>query len=305
MLGLAMRLLMDPPRLLVCVDFGAFNLRMLEWLRFCGYRGRALYYFPPGVWFDDPDQARKVARVSTPLTPFAHQSQFYASLGLPIEYFGHPLAGKVAIRDPRPIGDPPTIAVLPGSRDDEVALHLPALAGAAKRMARDRAARFVIIAASDALASEIRAAWPAECGGDQSVVRTDAPSAVSDADVAWVASGTAVLETALRGTPLIAFYRVSDAQYAMVLRRAPQLAAGPVSLPNLVTGERIVPELLQDDLTPERLCALTVELLDDANRRETMASGFARLRRALGNADALERIAAYVNGLIAPPAAAS
>jgi lipid-A-disaccharide synthase len=304
MLALALRLIIDPPRLLVCVDFGAFNLRMLEWLRFCGYRGRALYYFPPGAWFDNPDQARKVARVSTPLTPFAHQADFYARLGLPIEYFGHPLAGKVEIREPRVVSTPPTIAVLPGSRHEEVALHLPALAEAARRMARDRAARFIVVAASDSLAGGIRGGWPEECGGAGAVVRADAPSAVSDADVAWVASGTAVLETALRGIPLVSFYRVSAAQYQMVLERAPQLAVGPVTLPNLVTGERIVPELLQDELTPERLLHLTVDLLDDASRREAMASGYARLRAALGSADALERIAAYASSLIPPHGAA-
>ena len=305
MLGLAWRLMRDPPRLLVCVDFGAFNLRMLEWLRFCGYRGRALYYFPPGAWFDNAAQARKVARVCTPLTPFAHQAEFYRSLGLSIEYFGHPLLGAIAARAPRAVAVPPTIAVLPGSRDDEVALHLPALAEAATGMARDKHARFVVVAATDTLAADLRAAWPAECGGAGAVVRDDAASAVTDADFAWVASGTAVLETALRGVPLIAFYRVSDAQYELVLRRVPHLARGPVALPNLVTGERIVPELLQAELTPERLRQITIESLDDPARREATARDYARLRNALGNADALDRIASYVSGLLAPAEAAT
>jgi len=303
MLGLAWRLMRDPPRLLVCVDFGAFNLRMLEWLRFCGYRGRALYYFPPGAWFDNEAQARKVARVSTPLTPFAHQAEFYRSLGLPIEYFGHPLLGAITARASRPVGAPPTIAVLPGSREDEIALHLPALTEAARRMARGKGARFVVVAASDSLARGLQAAWPVECGGPAAVVRDDAASAVTDADVAWVASGTAVLETALRGVPLIAFYRVSDAQYEIVLRHVPHLARGPVALPNLVTGERIVPELLQDELTADRLTELTDESLDDPARREATVRGYARLRGALGSPDAIERIAAYVNGLISRAAA--
>src|SRR5438552_8552812 len=154
MLGLARRLMTAPPQLLVCVDFGAFNLRLLEWLRFCGYRGKALYYFPPGAWLDKPAQARKVARVSTPLTPFAHQADFYRSLGLPIEYFGHPLVSTIAPLSAREVRRPPVIAVLPGSRDEEVTFHLPALVAAATLVARDRAARFVVVAATDHLANE-------------------------------------------------------------------------------------------------------------------------------------------------------
>src|SRR5579859_3085193 len=151
MLLLANSLLRDPPRLLVCVDFGAFNVRMLEWLRFRGYRGRALYYFPPAAWLDREAQARKVARVSDALTPFAHQAAFYRSLGLPIDWHGHPLVSVISERPAREPARTPTIAVMPGSRDGEVDCHLPVLADSALRLARDRGARFRVVAASDAL----------------------------------------------------------------------------------------------------------------------------------------------------------
>ena len=299
MLRLAQRLRRDPPRLLVCVDFGAFNLRMLEWLRFCGYRGPALYYFPPGAWFDRAAQARKVARVATALTPFRHQADFYRSVGLPIEWFGHPLRAVVAPRPARAPAHPPLVAIMPGSREEELDNHLPALAAAALAMQRRRAARFRVVAASDALAQSIAARWPAACGGSSAVARTDASTVATDADVAWVASGTAVLETALRGVPQVAFYRVGAGQYRYVQRYLPWLLIGPVTLPNLVLGERIVPELLQDELSPERLLAETSPLLDDEARRDAMISGYARMRDALGPADALDRIASYVDALVA------
>jgi lipid-A-disaccharide synthase len=298
MLGIARRLMAEPPRLLVCVDFGAFNLRMLEWLRFCGYRGKALYYFPPGAWLDNASQARKVARVSAALTPFEHQEAFYRSIGLPIAYAGHPLVSLISPRAPRGVGIPPTVAVLPGSRDEEVGRHLPVLVDAATRLARTRGAKFVVVAATDALAPALREAWPAECGGEGAVVRSDAASAVSDADLAWVASGTAVLETALRGVPEIAFYRLGEAQYKIAQRRIPHIVAGPITLPNLVLRESVVPELLQYEFAADRLVASSEQVLDDAGSRDHMLAAYARLRKALGPDDSLDRIASYVSSLL-------
>ena len=303
MLLLANGIMRDPPRLLVCVDFGAFNVRMLEWLRFCGYKGRALYYFPPAAWLDRPAQARKVARVAEAITPFQHQAEFYRSLGLGIEWFGHPLVSLVAPRAPREPAAPPLVVVMPGSREGEVDCHLPVLAAAAERLHRERGTRFRVVAASDALAGSIGARWPQACGGGSAVVRSDAATAAVDADVAWVASGTAVLETALVGAPQVTFYRVSDAQYRFVERHLPNLLVGPVTLPNLVLGERIVPELLQHAMSAERLLAETNPLLDDRARREAMLDGYARMRRALGPPDSLERIAARVGAMLEEPAA--
>lgn len=305
MLALANSLLRDPPHLLVCVDFGAFNLRMLEWLRFCGYRGQALYYFPPAAWLDRPAQARKVARVAPALTPFAHQADFYRGLGLAIDWYGHPLVSVIPARTPREPASPATVAVMPGSRDGEVDCHLPVLAESAVRLSRDRGATFRVVAQSAALAESIGARWPGECGGKAAVIRSDAATIAADADVAWVASGTAVLETALRGTPQVTFYRVSPAQYRFVERHLPHLLVGPVTLPNLVLGERIVSELLQHAMSPDRLVAETLPLLDDRARRAAMLDGYARMRAALGPPDSLDRIAAHVDAMLPAGATAS
>ena len=300
MLQLAEDLLRDRPRLLVCVDFGAFNLRMLEWLRFRGYRGAALYYFPPGAWLDRAPQARKVARVAGALTPFLHQAEFYRSLGLPIDYFGHPLRSVIEPQARRAPARPARIVVMPGSRDEEVERHLPVLAGGARllRASVDADARFLVVAASDALASTIAAVWPAECGGDRAVTRMDAGPALRDADAAWVASGTAVLETALRGVPQVTFYRLSDAQYRMVERRLPWLISGFITLPNLVLQTRLVPELKQDGFTAAALVDATRPLLEDGRDRGAMLDGYDRLRAALGPSDSLERIATRVDEML-------
>jgi lipid-A-disaccharide synthase len=298
MLRLAERIRARAPRLLVCVDFGAFNLRMLEWLRFTGYRGAALYYFPPGAWLDSADQARKVARVADVLTPFAHQRDFYASRGLHATFLGHPLVEAIAPRPARPRRDHPHIAVLPGSRRDEVAVMLPVLAQAAERANALLGATFTIVAASGARAKQIAKVWAASGGpAGAEIVRRDATDAMRDADLAWTASGTAVLEGALCDVPQVAFYKLTDALYRIAQRRVPHIVRGPVTLPNLVAGRIVVPELLQYDFTPDRLLAESRTLLDDAGA-VVQAAGYREVRALLGPPNALDRIAAHTVALV-------
>ena len=299
MLRLAERIRARAPRLLICVDFGAFNLRMLEWLRFTGYRGAALYYFPPGAWLDNAAQARKVARVASVLTPFAHQRDFYRSLGLNADFAGHPLAEAVAERSMQPRRDRPRIAVLPGSRRDEVSVMLPVLAQAAGRASALFGAHFTVVAASGARAAQIASLWASSGGpADVDVVRRDATDAMRDADLAWTASGTAVLEGALCGVPQVAFYKLTDALYRIAQRRVPHIVHGPITLPNLIAGRAVVPELLQYDFTPERLLEASRTLLEDAGAATAQANGYREVRALLGPSDALQRIAAHAVALV-------
>lgn len=288
-----------PPGLLVAIDFGAFNLRLLAQMRRGGWAGTAIYYFPPGAWLDDAGQARAVAAAATPLVPFAHQRDFYRSLGLPVEFFGHPLVSLVHARPPTPIGDRPRIAVLPGSRREEVALHTPALAGAARLLAKRDGARTTVVAASPEREAQILESWRRSDGPeDVALVRADAGAALTDADVAWVASGTAVLEASLRGVPQIAFYKVSPVQYRIAQRRLRRFVRGPITLPNLVLGRAAVPELLQDELSAESLAGRTSALLQSEGERNRQLEDGAELRSVLGPPDALGRIAEFVSARV-------
>lgn len=305
----------DPPRVVVPIDFGAFNLRLLEQMRRSGYRGEIIYYFPPGAWLDDEKQARAVARLATPLTAFTRQRDFYHRLGLRCEYFGHPLVSAIAPRAaqagawPASLGIAPSagprIAIFPGSRNEEIARMLPVLARAAHALASSAAASFVIAGSSQARARQIRDMWRRSVANEPPVIALAGAidQAMAAADLAWVASGTAVLETALRAVPQIAFYAISPAQYRIAQRRIPQFVRGPLTLPNLLLGRIIVPELLQADLTPERLVAQTRELLEDAQARAAQLQGYAALRASLGPPDTLQQIARFVGRAIAPVAA--
>jgi lipid-A-disaccharide synthase len=283
-----LRLVRRPPDLVVLVDFGAFNVRLAKSLRHLGCRVPILYYFPPAAWLDNVVRARGVAGATDALTAFGHQRDFYRSLGLPIGYVGHPLGSTIAHRPRR---DPPppdggTVALLPGSRRGEIERHTPRLLDALAVMRRQRPNIAGVLVAVDDDAQRAFERLLAARGETVAVVR-GAREALAAADVAAIASGTAVLEAALMETPAAAFYVLSAAQ-AKIARRV--YRGRFIALPNLVTNESIVPELLQESATPEALAAALLALLADPRAQ---LEGYGRVRRALGAADALDRCAAF------------
>jgi len=289
----AARLRAQPPDLIVLVDFGAFNQRFASILRTLGSTVPILYYFPPGAWFDDAKRARAVCRRSDPLTAFAHQRDFYQSLGLPIGYAGHPLVSTIAPRPPRPPAPPGggVVALLPGSRAGEIARHTPRLLNALALMRERRPGITAILAAADGAAYaafeellRLRSPLPVQ------LVRS-AREALAEADVAAVASGTAVLEAALLEVPTVALYVLSDAQ-AKIARRVYRRPF--VTLPNLVLGRAAVPELLQEAATPRALADALEALLAEPDAQH---ADLLRLREALGPPDALDRCARFALGL--------
>ncbi|MGH7748071.1 MAG: lipid-A-disaccharide synthase [Candidatus Dormibacteria bacterium] len=291
--GHALRLCAHPQDLVVLIDFGAYNLRFAKTLRMLGYRRPILYFFPPGAWLDRAGQAQAVARYAVALTAFAHQRDFYASLGLPIAYFGHPLVELVpprAARAPAP-ADGGTVALLPGSRRGELERHLePLLAAAGLLRERRPDARFVV-AAADRLCERLIAEALAKQAVPRLEVVRGARAALDVADAAWIASGTAVLEAALREVPLVAFYIVARAQEPLARRLWHRPS---ITLPNLVLGREVVPELLQANATPSRLAAALEALLAAPAAQLAAARD---LRAALGAPDALSRCAAFAVAL--------
>jgi lipid-A-disaccharide synthase len=283
-----------PPGVFIPVDAGAFNLRLARLLRQGGYANPIVYYFPPGAWLDNPEQARAVANLTLPLTPFAHQRDFYKAQGLRVEYFGHPLVSVISPRAGKTTGERATIAVLPGSRREEVARHVPVLARAAAKLTRAASVSFYAVAASDARARQIRMLWAGLGGPEMLVTRENVADALAAADVAWIASGTAVLEAALVKVPQVTFYMLSRAQRRIAARVLPKHLQTRIALPNLVLDRDVVPELLQDDFTPDNLRDHTLALLGNQELRHRQLASFDEFRAALGPPNALERIATFV-----------
>jgi lipid-A-disaccharide synthase len=276
MLATAFWLRESPFDLIVLVDFGAYNLRLASFLRFIGYAKPILYFFPPGAWLDDAKRARAVVKTTTPLTAFEHQRDFYARMELPIAYFGHPLVSLVDPRPARPLAAP----------DGEIERHTgPLLAAAAIVRARRPSATFVA-AAADAASHAAIAAAVAKTEVPVTIVRGVA-AAFENADAAWIASGTAVLEAALREVPCVALYIIAKSQVAIAKR---VWRGRFITLPNILLDRELVPEFLQDAATPEALAhALLAELEDPGPQLR----GDRELRERLGRPDALARCADF------------
>ncbi|MDE2483513.1 MAG: hypothetical protein KGN02_15155 [bacterium] len=282
------------PDLVVLIDFGAFNLRLAKTLRGrLRYSGPIMDLFPPATWLDKEKVARDIAGMTVPVTAFAHQYEFYKSLELPIMFFGHPLTAQYAPRPPRPAppSDGGTIALLPGSRGGELKYHVPALVGAYRHLKAQRPNLRAIFGAANAdgeraLARAIRAAKLR----DATVVRGVA-AAVQDADAAFVASGTAVLETTLLGVPAVALYIITR----MLVKHARRVYSGRfITLPNLVLGRELVPEFLQDDATPKNLAEAMERVLRDP---ASQTASFGEMRARLGPENALENCGKFAVAL--------
>jgi lipid-A-disaccharide synthase len=289
MLRTAFHIVASKPDLVVLVDFGVFNLRLANTLRRLRYEGPVLDLFPPGAWLDNEAKARQVSAVAYPVTAFAHQYDFYRSLGCRIEFFGHPLTSRYAMRPLRPPPPPSAgvVAMLPGSRSGELRRHLPVLAAAYRTLQKRRPCLRGVVGAADARATGmIEAAIAREALTNVEIVPGVA-AALENADGAWVASGTAVLETALLGVPAVAIYVIPP---ALIWYGHRMIKHHFITLPNLVLGREAVPELLQDRANPEGLAAALEGLINDPAQQY---EAFLEFRQALGPADALERCARY------------
>lgn len=293
MLSTAARLRMKPPDAIVLVDFGAFNLRFARQLRRTGYRGAIVYYIPPGAWLDRPEQAKMVAAATVPVTVFVHQREFYAGLGLRVEFFGHPLAALIAQRPARPAppGDGGTVALLPGSRRSEIDRHMMPLLSAASGLILERPNVDIVIGAATAELREKIDEYLQRLPHLSARIVDGATAALADADAAMIASGTAVLEAALIGVPSILFYITSDAQARYARRMYARIGGRFIGLPNLILQRGVIPELWQEYATPSALCEELRKVLADPEAQLRELSG---LREALGPPDALNRIARFV-----------
>jgi lipid-A-disaccharide synthase len=289
MLRTASHIVASKPDLVVLVDFGVFNLRLANQLRRLRYQGAILDLFPPGAWLDDEKKARRVSAVSVPVTAFAHQYDFYRNLGCRIEFFGHPLTSRYAMRPlrPPPPPDAGVVAMLPGSRRGELRRHLPVLAAAYRTLQKRRPNLRGVFGAADSRATQMIEAAVARERLTNVEIAPGVTAALENANGAWVASGTAVLETALIGVPAVAIYVIPP---ALIWYGHRMIKHGFITLPNLVLGREVVPELLQERANPEGLAAALEGLINDPERQY---EDFLEFRKALGPPDALERCARY------------
>jgi lipid-A-disaccharide synthase len=282
------RLRDDRPRALVLIDFPEFNLRLARQARRAGVP--VVYFVPPQLWAWRQGRVRQMARrVSQVLAVFPFETALYERHRVPVEFVGHPLLDVLPLdltRDEarrRLQADPghSLIGLLPGSRREEIERLLPPMLDAARRLAAaDGRRRFVLGLAPTVHREQVQAYLRAAGGPPVELVGGHTHELMVAADVLLIASGTATLEAALLGTPMVLCYRVSRITelIARLLTRVEW-----IGLPNLVSGRVVVPELIQEAVTGERLAAEASRLLDeDPVAATAQRAAFKDLRARLG-----------------------
>ncbi len=301
--AIARRYRADPPDVFVGVDAPDFNLHLEMRLKRAGIP--TVHYVSPSVWAWRRYRVRKIrAGVDRMLVLFPFEERFYAEHGIQAHFVGHPLADRMQWSDDpgaarARLGLPvktPVVALLPGSRTTEVGALAERLVGAAEWLARRRPQlRFVVPLVDSRTRERFQQAMGAVHGRAVfKLLDGDAHTAMAAADAVLLASGTASLEALLLGRPMVITYRTHPLTWAIGRR---MLHVEHVGLPNLLAGDSVVPELLQDAASPARLGAAVLALLDSIAARERQRRAFRRIAGVLRN-DASRRAAAVVAGLL-------
>jgi lipid-A-disaccharide synthase len=295
-----------PPAAAVLVDYAEFNLRLAAALRRRGIP--VVYYVSPQVWAWRRGRLRHIRRtVSRMLVIFPFEEPLYREAGVSVRFVGHPLVDLVAPAPDRAAFlrrqglDPgrPVLAVLPGSRAKEIAHNLPPIAEALRRIQRERPRVQFLLAVAPSI--EPGALAPGLEGVPVRMVSGATHAVLGACDAAVVASGTATVEAALLGAPMVVVYRLSALTYHLGRRlvRVPHYA-----MANLIAGQRLVPELIQSEFTAARVASEATRLLEDEAVRARMKEGLDEVRARLGAPGASARAAEEVREFLDRPSRA-
>ncbi|MDP3939528.1 MAG: lipid-A-disaccharide synthase, partial [Deltaproteobacteria bacterium] len=276
------------PALVVLIDFPDFNMFFARRVNRLGIP--LLWYVSPQVWAWRRYRLRKLARrVTRMMVVFPFEVPLYEGRGVAVDFVGHPLVDLARPRLPREETmrkldlDParPLVALLPGSRRSELTRIYPTLIEAAARMAETRPDIQFATPVASTLGMEAVAAYTKEGNVRVALGEDLAYDIMAAADAAAVAAGTATLECALVGVPMVMVYRLSAVTYLF----RPVIDLEHFCLVNVVAGRPIVPELIQNDCTPERVAEQTLALLGPEGKKQREAFGEVRARLGAGGAN--------------------
>lgn len=284
--------------LVVLIDNPGLNLHFARVAKAAGRR--VLYYIAPQIWAWRPGRMKWIQRrVDHVVVILPFEPDLYRRAGVRCTFVGHPLLDSVAPQYDRAAlrrrfnldESAPVIGLFPGSRVAEVNMLLPVLLQTAAELAkRDPKTQFILAQASsidDTLLHDLLRESPVPV----LVVKDQASEAMAVSELLLVASGTATLQAAVVGTPMILLYKTTLPTYWLARM---WIRVKWIGLVNLVAGRTVVPELIQDDATVERLTKEACRLLDDRQAYNDMKNGLLRVRQSLGDAGASLRTAQVV-----------
>ena len=295
------------PDVFVAIDFPDFNFILARALRKLGVP--VVYYISPQLWAWRRWRMKTMRRIADRvLVIFRFEEAIYEAAGVPVQWVGHPLLDVAETPEPRETFLPsrgldparPVVALLPGSRRNELHAILPDLARAAV-LIRERLPEVQFIVARAPHLVDAAFQWggmlrPRATGGVTTdpvvtVVEGHADDVLAAADVALVASGTITVQAALHECPIVVVYRLSALTYRL---GKPLLHVDTYAMANLVAGRRVVPELMQEAFTPEAVAAEAMRVLTDAAYAAQVRAGLREVREKLGTPGASRRAAAAV-----------
>jgi len=290
------------PDLVILIDYPDFNIPLAKAAKKRGIK--VFYYISPQVWAwrkSRIGQIKKTVSKMAVILPF--EVEMYHQKGFGVNYVGHPLLDMVKLNyskqeSRKKFGlseDKITIGILPGSRTSEVRILMPELLRAAQILKREMPDLQFILPLADTLEETSVTEIISGFNVDVKVVSGHTYDVVSCADLALVASGTATLETALLGVPMIIVYKISLLSY-FIGRLFVHVKN--IGLVNIIAGKTIVPELIQGDASGMRIAAESLSILKNGERRQKMIKELQAIRARLGEPGAARRAAQIAHDMI-------
>jgi lipid-A-disaccharide synthase len=286
--------------LIVLIDNPGLNLHFARVAKAAGRR--VLYYIAPQIWAWRPGRMRWIQRrVDHVVVILPFETELYRRAGVRCTFVGHPLLDEVApsydrieLRKRFDVNEgQQVIGLLPGSRQGEIRSLLPVMLETAARLAAHRPAIQFVLAQAPSVSDELLEECLAGSRVPVRVVHGQASEVMAASDLLFVASGTATLQAAIVGTPMILLYATTWPTYWLARLL---ITVDCIGLVNLVAGRKIIPELIQQDATADRLCREADRLLQDTPAYDEMKAALRAVREALGQPGASQRAAEVVLG---------
>ena len=277
------------PDAIVLVDYPGFNLRIAEWAKSKGIK--VYYYISPQIWAWKQNRVHKIKKVVDHMfviLPF--EKDFYKKFDYDVEYVGHPLLDEISKFDfsenkeaflkANNMDERPIIAVLPGSRKQEVSVKLPIMVEALKEFTSHQ----IVVAGAPTLTPEFYASIDPSI----TIVFNETYRLLANSNVAVVTSGTATLETALFKVPEVVCYKGSEISYRIAKRL---IKVDYISLVNLIMNREVVKELIQKECNPTLIRNEVDQLLNNPERRNQIGQDYISLEKILGGGGASKKVA--------------
>ena len=286
----------ERPDLLVCVDYKEFNLKLARYAKQCGIK--VLFYVGPQVWAWRPGRVKTYGRATDMMAViFPFEPPYYEAEQVPVRYVGHPSVDKVQPQYSKAEdltqfyldATQPIVGLLPGSRANEISRLLPVMLKAAEQLQAQFPTMQFLLPQADSISDDLLQSYLSQSNLAITVVKHQPYDVIQCCDVVMTTSGTATLEIALLGVPMVITYKLSPFTYYLG-RLLVNIAF--IGLPNIVFGQAIVKELIQHEATPENLVKELSLILTDPAYAEQMRNNLQQVKQQLGQGGGSKNMAA-------------